>query len=77
MGIIGAGLLAVGHVLLDYVGKASDEAAPFLKNLPSPAHVDAAAMAEIVKALADKDGQSLGGWRSGGGRRSRQRPGRG
>jgi sugar/nucleoside kinase (ribokinase family) len=67
MGIIGAGLLAVGHVLLDYVGKASDEAAPFLKNLPSPAHVDAAAMAEIVKALANKDGQSLWGWRSGGG----------
>ena len=61
-----SGLAAVGHVLLDYVGQASREARVLLEGRSSPAHVDPAAMADIVRKL-DEDRDADRAWRVGGG----------
>ncbi|MDX9783484.1 MAG: carbohydrate kinase family protein [Spirochaetia bacterium] len=66
MGVNGAGLVAVGHVLLDYVGRAYGNAAKLCETLSTPAHVSASAMADIVEALGE-DGDAAHTWRAGGG----------
>jgi sugar/nucleoside kinase (ribokinase family) len=64
--LIRSGLLAVGHVLLDYVGDISGEIATMLDTLSTPAHVGAAEMADIAAAI-DRHQGSGGRWRAGGG----------
>ncbi len=66
MSLHGMGLVAVGHVLLDYIGQAYGDAASLIEPFPSHTHVDPATMAEIVRSLS-RDKKSLSRWRSGGG----------
>jgi len=51
MALLGSGVVALGHVLIDCVGRVSGEVLNILDHLSSPAHVDAALMEKITEAL--------------------------
>jgi len=59
------GIVAVGMVLLDGIGSATEKIAEWLGDLPMPAHVDAKRMAELRERLGREP--STVDWRAGGG----------
>lgn len=65
MGSGNMGIVAVGMVLLDGIGVATDPVAAWLDDLPTPAHVGAGRMASLRKML--KRERAKVEWRAGGG----------
>ncbi len=59
------GIVAIGMVLLDGIGAATESAAEWLGDLPIPAHVDAKRMAELRERLSRAPASV--DWRAGGG----------
>ena len=59
------GIVAVGMVLLDGIGAATETVAEWLADLPMPAHVDTDRMAELRERLGRAP--AMVDWRAGGG----------
>ncbi len=60
------GFSAIGHILLDCVGKAPDSVLPLIRDLSSPAHVEALLMDRLIGELKSASSDRLI-WRTGGG----------
>ena len=67
MALIGSGVVALGHVLLDCVAQVSGEVWNILDLLSSPAHVDATLMEKIIKTFDVNIQEPPLSWRAGGG----------
>ncbi|MFA6366064.1 MAG: carbohydrate kinase family protein [Candidatus Hydrogenedentales bacterium] len=61
------GIIAIGHILVDGIGKATDAFSARWGNLPSPAHVPPALMEELCDFLQGGENETEVSWTMGGG----------
>ena len=61
------GIMAIGHILVDGIGKATDAFSARWGKLPSPAHVPSALMEELCDFIRDSENGTEVSWNMGGG----------